>query len=522
MNVDERVYKLYLYLQDNEFNRDNISDLLEITPRQLSRLLNKWQEEGILEYLSGKGRGNASEVKFNVNVESHFANHLIHNIKSYDMQSLQEILQMPMSDSSRKLIKICIDESIFVRETLDRNRYMHMEYLYHIPNSLNPLSPIDISLLTLLNNIADTLYFIENNKLKSSIVIYDEWDENDLVIHLYRNIRYSNGDMLHAADIAQCIEHLLHNKKDTEVYADILGVEVLSANKLKIKMKKRKEAIKWALSKAEAGIFKEINGQYLFTGPYMVETIEADIIKLTYNPYYHHSMPYITTLLFVNDVEKYQNFYEQSSFKEIETHDTYNVDFILFNPKTKLNLEERGEIIRAINCIIDGQKYKPAFSVEKKFKFLTLARSKESNTRITSELKSLFNSIEVIETNIATYLEKHLDTFEVDLILMNEVIPRNQFYYELLTTGKFSEWYFEREESKNLLHIYNAKSADYWSYVEERYNNYMKENNLIVIIDKYRKTFYFPDNFGNVATDPYGIVFYNSIVVIDEGKTDDG
>lgn len=57
VNVDERVYKLYVYLKDNPFNREEVSEFLEITPRQLSRLLNKWQEEEILDYSSGMGRG---------------------------------------------------------------------------------------------------------------------------------------------------------------------------------------------------------------------------------------------------------------------------------------------------------------------------------------------------------------------------------------------------------------------------------------------------------------------------------
>lgn len=521
MSVDERVYKLYIYLQENTFNRDDISEFLEITTRQLSRLLNKWQEEGIIEYKSGMGRGNASEVSFKVNVESHFVNHLIHNIKSYDIQQLQDILQIPMSDSSRKLIKICIDESIFVKEKVEFNDYYHMEYLYHLPHTLNPLSPMDISLLKLLNNIADTLYFYENNELKSNIVIYDEWEDNDLIIHLYRNIRYSNGDMLHASDVVHCIEYLIESKKETEVYGDVIGIEVINANKIRIKMKKRKEAIKWVFSKVESSIYKKVNEDFIFTGAYKVDSIEEGILKTSFNPYYHHGIPDITSVIYVNDVAKYQEYYGRYSFKERYSDDTHNNDFILFNPKTELSLEERGEVIYATQCFLDGKKYHTRLTIQKSFKILLLKQSKKNNQALVSKLNEWFDTLEVVETSISTYLENHLDSFNVDLVVMNEVVPNNQFYYELLTSGKFIDWYYNAHLSKELLHIYNAKGAEYRPYIEARYNNHMKENQLIVLLDKYRKTFYFPDNFENVTTDPYGIVFYNTIVVVDEGKDND-
>lgn len=521
VNVDERVYKLYVYLKDNPFNREEVSEFLEITPRQLSRLLNKWQEEEILDYSSGMGRGNASEVSFKINVESHFVNHLIHNIKTYDLQKLQEILQIPMSDSSRKLIKICIDESIFVKEKVQEDNHYHMEYLYHIPKCLDPLHPIDISLLTLLNNVADTLYISDKNELKSNIVIYDEWEGNNLIIHLYRNIRYSNGDILHASDVVHCIERLIDEKKNLGVYADILGVEVISASKLKIKLKKRKESIKWILSKVETSIYKVQNGQLIFTGPYKVDSVADDIMKIVYNPYYHHGTPDITSVIFVNDVKKYQKYYSRLSTREISLDESHNNDFLLFNPNTILSTDEREEIIYAIHCIMDGIKYEPRLIITKHFVLVSPKQSRIRNQSIMTRLNALFDTMEIIEISIEYYLEKHLDDLNADIILMSEVLRDNQYYYELLTSGKFIEWYYEPGISKNLLHVYNAKGADYWPYIEARYDNYMKENHLIVILDTYKKILHFPDNFENVMTDPYGIVYFNTIVIVNEDNSND-
>ncbi|ULG71816.1 SgrR family transcriptional regulator [Macrococcus brunensis] len=79
MEVNERVFKMYLYLKENSFDRNQVADLLGITSRQLTRLLGKWQDEGILSYTSGSGRGNASELHFNINVEQEFINYFLKN-----------------------------------------------------------------------------------------------------------------------------------------------------------------------------------------------------------------------------------------------------------------------------------------------------------------------------------------------------------------------------------------------------------------------------------------------------------
>ncbi|UTH00004.1 SgrR family transcriptional regulator [Macrococcoides canis] len=521
MNVDERVYKLYLYLEDNIFNRDDVSEFLQITTRQLSRLLNKWQEEGILEYISGVGRGNASEVNFLVNVESHFINHLIHNIKSYDIQQLQEILKYPMCDSSRKLIKICIDESLFVIETIDYKEFYHMEYLYHIPKYLDPLMPNDLALITILNNVADKLYYIEGQGLKSKLVIYDEWIDNELIIHLYRNIRFSNGDILHAADVVDCLNKLLQQKNNVLPYQEVIEIEAIGSNKVKVKMHKRIESIRWALAKAEASIYKIIDNEFVFTGPYKVDVAEQDLLKLSFNEYFQHGVPDITSLMFVTDIKKYQQYYNEVSFKEIQSEEYYNNDFILFNPKTTLSNDDRGEIIRAINMILSGKTYGSKYKIEQSFKILLLTKSRDKNMDIVQRLDKKFPSLEIVHTDVTTYMENNLNTFDADLILMSEIVPNNQFYFELLTTGKFMDWYVDNEKSKELLHLYHHKPPEYWTYAEKRYENYMKNNNLIAILERYKKTLYFPDNFQNITTDSYGITFYNSIVVVDEEYNDD-
>ncbi len=521
MQIDERVYKLYLYLEDHSFNRDDVSEFLGVTARQLSRLLNKWQEEGIIEYISGVGRGNTSEVKFNVNVESGFVNHLVHHIESYDVQQLQEILNYPMSDGSRKLIKICIDESLFVRSAIDYKEIYHIEYLYHIPKSLNPLLQNDIALMNILNNIADRLYYIDGHELKSKLTIYDEWINNDLIIHLYRNTRFSNGDVLHASEVCDCLNQLINSKSDRLPYSEIKSVEYLDSNKIKIKMNRRMESIKWALAKAEASIYKVVDDAYIFTGAYKVDNMQDDFMKLTFNKYSLNDRPDITTLFFVTDIMEYKKYYSEIAFKEFCSSKYYSNDFVLFNPKTKLSNIQRSEIIDVFKGIFHQDRKVSKIQLDTSCKLLLLAESSAVKNNIADELTSKIDGLQVITADFSSYMLRDLNTFDVDMVLMGEVVSNSYFYFELLTTGKFIDWYGEYKQSNDLLYIYYYKTSDYWKYAEKHYESYMKNNNFIVILRRSKKLFYLPDNFHNVTTDSYGNTFYNEIVVVDEAYNND-
>ena len=49
--------RLYQKIKTGECKQQQMSDVLSLSVKQTSRLLQKWQEEGWLRYIPGKGRG---------------------------------------------------------------------------------------------------------------------------------------------------------------------------------------------------------------------------------------------------------------------------------------------------------------------------------------------------------------------------------------------------------------------------------------------------------------------------------
>ncbi|TDL97927.1 hypothetical protein ERX27_05560 [Macrococcus brunensis] len=506
MEVNERVFKMYLYLKENSFERNQVADLLDITSRQLTRLLNKWQDEGILSYTSGSGRGNASELHFNINVEQAFINHFLKNFHKYDIPALQEILNLDMSESARKVLRVCIDENLYSKEEEGYKRSYYIDYLYRIPERIHPLEKMDVALATILVNVGERLYEDEGNAISSQLVLFDEWQGNDFIIHLQRNTRFSNGDLLQSYDVQYCLEQLSVHKKLPAIQL----IETPTPLKIVIHFEEKIEHIKLILSQDFATLYKLIDAQILFTGPYRIFSVDDTAVRLTMNDYYRQSRPDITDLIFTNDRDYYQDYTVKHDYHILDDQSYSSIDFILFNPQPSLSFEERQYIAQLINH--------PDIEKREMSRPIKMLKIKESNEWVTRFIETLQQSvaIDIIEVPFSTYIEEPLHTFGVDMTIMNERLVEARLGYYLLTEGKFSEWYSEEPESKQLLDIYTSKHEGYWPYFEKRFRQSLRENAWAKAIKGSTKQIYLPSTYKEIETTLGGIPSYASIKRVSE------
>lgn len=516
--MDERLFKLDLYLKDHTFNRDEIADLFSVTTRQLTRLLNKWQDEGILTYNSGIGRGNTSEIIFNVDIEKEFITYLIRNIDQYTMEALQDIIDYPMDDDTRKAIKVCIEESLYGKTESDLSEY-YVDYLYRMPRNIHPLESMDISLATVLLNIGDRLYHIVDGEIHNHLVLFDEWQENELIIHLRRNIRFSNGDMLFAADVVDCIKGVVEKRQHSSMN-QVIAVEEIDHYKLKISFQERMDVIKLILSQEFATIYKVRDGDIYYTGPYVIESQDDDLIKLKLNPYYFGDTPDITQLLLINDNEKYMAYFENKDLMTKYTHQSFSFNFILFNPKSNITLDERLKIKQTLEAYNKDNTIEitPFLNTLKMVKLIGSKVSTEETFRL---IKRMCHSFEIVDMTLEDYIQTDISTLDVDAIYMNESVPEDYMYYDLLINGKYAEWYRAHAESQHFMYIYNHKHKAYWRIIEDKYKRYVERNCFMIEMERFYKSFHMPQNFENITTNPYGVINHRSIIMKNEVALND-
>ncbi|MFC6293445.1 hypothetical protein BHU61_09950 [Macrococcus epidermidis] len=207
--VDEKVLRLYKHLQEHEFIRDDVASLLAITPRQLSRLLKQWEREGLLHYQVGVGRGVLSEIKFVKNIEHLFVAYVVNHIKEYTFEEIIGILSMPLHQVSKELIISVFNAQLVVHNDVGEAEEgaNYVDYIYRIPDDLDPLLHSDMSKDTIIYNIMDRLYEVNHDlHFTSNIVSHETLHDNKFTMYLHHDIVFSDGTLLSAQQVVDCLE----------------------------------------------------------------------------------------------------------------------------------------------------------------------------------------------------------------------------------------------------------------------------------------------------------------------------
>ncbi|WP_414045500.1 ABC transporter substrate-binding protein [Macrococcus equi] len=512
VDVDEKLFKLYLYIQSNAFSREAVSDFLEISPRQLTRLLNKWSDDGFIVFSSGVGRGNATDIQFLKNIEGEYINHLIRNLEDYDVHQLQSIMALNMSENSKRILRVCIEEILYSRRDYSIRHFNFVDYLYRIPDKIYPLEPFDIALTTVLANVGERLYDMDGKEIIKNLVVYDEWIDNDLIIHLHKDIHFSNGDLMFADNVVEVLNALIEAKGNLPGLCDVVEVKAIDIFKLKIKMRHRSDMIKLILCQDFATIYKLKAGKILYSGPYIVHALKPDILTLKINPYFTEKIPDITEVWLINDTAQYQEFVQRKEMKVEYTKDSYGMDFLLFNPNSDLTMEQRKRLGR----ILLGEET-PEFFIDG-LSLLAIKDSRNAVKEAIIKLKQCVHNFKLIEVSMEEYIAKPLKAYSADVVIMNESLPMERKFFDLLLGDKFAEWMEDFEESHHLKYIYQHKHAAYWPYIEKQYEAFLVDNGFIVIIEYFGKNILTMDSFKDYEVNAYGIVKYNSIISVEEEK----
>ena len=102
----EKILLSLYQLRHNSLSQKEISEILNISQKQLSRKLDIWQYENILSYSSGKGRGNKTTIKWFMNIEMLYYSEVKRLISTEDLDKIVQYLAWDWSPMiKQKLFK---------------------------------------------------------------------------------------------------------------------------------------------------------------------------------------------------------------------------------------------------------------------------------------------------------------------------------------------------------------------------------------------------------------------------------
>lgn len=135
--IDQRIIELEYYINHiDDFTLDIIAEKMLISTKQLSRLLKTWDEEGLIDYTPGRGRGNKMKIEILRDVQTEIINDIEHNIDMMNVKDLQKVLQQPWRHNAFVKLQEIVDDKISEEVIEDSNELI--EWVHQMPENLHP------------------------------------------------------------------------------------------------------------------------------------------------------------------------------------------------------------------------------------------------------------------------------------------------------------------------------------------------------------------------------------------------
>lgn len=154
-------------------------------------------------------------------------------------------------------------------------------------STLDPIQIKDNYSVRVVKYLYETLFmYDENGKLSSKLLKKWHWEnERTLVLELKEGLKFSNGDKLTPKDVQSSLYRLKDKGVFKELFLDIVDIEILSQNSLRIKIRGKNKIFISMLTYYMSAIVKEKDGLILGTGVYKVKRESNRNILLEKNRY---------------------------------------------------------------------------------------------------------------------------------------------------------------------------------------------------------------------------------------------
>lgn len=208
--MDKRLLILERYLEKYGQDFTQLSDELNVSSRQLSRILRKWDEEGYIKYIPGHGRGVKTKIKLNMDIARELFNEMNKYRDELSIEEFNRYLELPWPveyiESIRKII-----EYERGQDPAASNSTAMMDYLYKVPETFIPSLSIEHASTLVGLQVFETLYRSDVNKeIKVHLLRYDEWRGDDepvfhmcpvlsMLVFIYMNQIFCDGAFLEPA-----------------------------------------------------------------------------------------------------------------------------------------------------------------------------------------------------------------------------------------------------------------------------------------------------------------------------------
>lgn len=358
--MDKNLLLLWNSVSSGNIKHVEIAEVLQLSPKQTTRYLKKWSEEGWLTFTSGRGRGNVSNLMWLTNVE-----------ELYEDQLMKVIEEEPVETSSKYLLYDWSEDSKLRLMNKFRLKFGYVQSKNQpdkliIPRrhpliTMHPLEAADVHSANMVANVFNRLVAVDEHGLISPELVHS-WDETTVKLRLYlkKDIKFHDGSVLTADDIVVCLDKLRTHQYFKELWEPIQEIKVVAPLTIDILFPSGCSYCLQLLGTMNASIYKESKGHVFGTGSFYLEDYQDFKVTLAAFKDYFQERPLLDLVEFVQVPKDFSVVYQTSTNEE--TNSTFQVEsdsgfgVVIMNTHRKSDIQ-RKEVRDYLHYVISKYRY---------------------------------------------------------------------------------------------------------------------------------------------------------------------
>lgn len=546
--MDSILLKLYQHVETGEFKQQQIANVLGLSLKQTTRLLRKWQEDGWLTYIPGKGRGNSSFIEWLKPVETIYLKEAIQLLQEKSVEDAAKLLTFDWSPSSKERLTTLFQSKIgFIK---DENDSLIIPLRFRFI-SFHPLEAIDAYSANMVSTLYDRLINVdEAGDFSPGIAHSWECLEKKFRIYLRKGVRFHDGSLLTASDVVTCLEKLKSHPSHVDIWEPVDRIYSPVPFVVDIELKSFADYMLPLLSNTYASIYKEYDGNLIGTGSfYLVEDNETRTLLKAFDAYYKER-PLLDRIEFIQVPTDFKIIYHTSQSDEadelfqVKSDSGFGVVVMNYCHESPLeNPNVRHYIHQVIaNCrheIADHECFKGSYypnaegfqlgnremfniplvkekpRLYRPLKMQVVNYTKEMSYWLKENLEAAGIQIEILHKTFNDALYGKLKDVEADITIFGEVYEVNPHYsFFNLVKGldySISEIFSVDFEIKELSSKYKCTSIAKWKELNHQIEKMLIEKSILIPLYYSKRMIPFTTDLQNVSIKSFGYVDFSSL-----------
>jgi SgrR family transcriptional regulator len=322
--MDKNLLTLWHSISSGSIKQEELAEVLNLSPKQTARNIQKWTKEGWLTFISGRGRGNLSMIQWLKNVEDIYEEQLMNMIDQEPVETSSKYLLFDWSiDSKMRLMNKFRSKFGYVQSANEMDKLIIPRR--HPLLTMHPLEAADVHSANMVANVFNRLVAVDEHGVISPELAHS-WDATPTKLRLYlkKDIKFHDGSILNAEDVIICLERLRNHLHYRDLWEPIHDIKVVAPLIVDIYFPSGCSYCLQMLGTMNASIYKESKGHVFGTGSFYTE--DNHEIKTTLHAFkdYFQERPLLDVVEFVQVPRDFDIVYRSTS--QEDGNATYQVE----------------------------------------------------------------------------------------------------------------------------------------------------------------------------------------------------